>query len=60
MNAGIRRWLNKNVGIVVEIGNATIRLEGKVHSITKDWITIKTKDGLKTIGKGYVILIEEK
>ena len=57
---GIDFWKGENVSIVVEIGSATIRLEGELIDISKDWVTIKTKEGLKTIAKGFIILIEKK
>jgi len=60
MVRGIGLWLNKDARLIIEIGNATIRLEGRIKNVSKDWITIKTEEGYKTLRKEHVILIEER
>ena len=59
VDKALKRWLCKKVRIVMEIGNATICIDGKVKSISNGWITIETKEGIKTLSKNSVVYIEE-
>ena len=56
----LKRWLNKDVRVIMEIGNATIYIDGKITEISNDWITINTKSGIKTLNKNSVVYIESK
>ena len=50
--------IGKNVRIVVNIGNLTIKYTGVLKELG-DWVLIETKEGLKVINKGDCVLIEE-
>jgi hypothetical protein len=50
--------IGKNVRIVVNIGNLTIKYTGILKELG-DWVFLKTKDGVKLINKSDCVLIEE-
>jgi hypothetical protein len=50
--------IGKEVRVVVHLGNVTIKYLGTLQDL-KDWVQLKTKDGIKLINKGDCVLIEE-
>ena len=54
----LKYWLKKKARIVMDIGNATILVIGKIMDIGREWITVETEEGIKTISKSAIVMIE--
>lgn len=50
--------VGKEVRIVVNLGNLTIKYTGILKELD-EWVTLKTKEGIKLINKSDCVLIEE-
>ena len=50
--------IGKNVRIVVNLGNLTIKYTGVLKDLG-DWVLVKTEEGTKLINKSDCVLIEE-
>lgn len=60
MSELLRKFLNKEVRIILEVGNATITVEGILKNVGKGWISIKSDKKIRFINRNSVVIVEKK
>jgi small nuclear ribonucleoprotein (snRNP)-like protein len=60
MSKLLRKFLNKEVRVILEVGNATITVEGILKEVGKEWISIKSNKEIRFINRNSVVIMERK